>query len=133
MGNSMRTILLLCCLNECHLSHSSAYKVARTNVSSFYVMMNDSYVEVDAHKMSDGGLLVVLGDSAYTVHMKEEVDHYRFVISGKTIVFEKENDPRILRSASPGKLLHFLVEDGGHVDSGQAYAEIEVRTCHVIG
>ena len=41
-------------------------------------------------------------------------------------MFEKENDPRVLRSNSPGKLIHFLIEDGGHVDINQPYAEIEV-------
>ena len=32
-----------------------------------------------------------------------------------------------LRSPSPGKLISFMVEDGGHVFAGEAYAEIEVR------
>ena len=30
------------------------------------------------------------------------------------------------RSNSPGKLLHYLVEDGCHVDANKPYAEIEV-------
>ena len=30
------------------------------------------------------------------------------------------------RSSSPGKLLHFLVDDGSHVSANQHYAEIEV-------
>ena len=55
-----------------------------------------------------------------------QVDRYRLTVSGKTCVFEKDNDPTLLRSASAGKLLKFLVDDGGHVNSGQAYAEIEV-------
>ncbi|GIY74923.1 acetyl-CoA carboxylase [Caerostris extrusa] len=41
-------------------------------------------------------------------------------------MFEKENDPTILRSPSTGKLIQFLVEDGAHVYPSQAYAEIEV-------
>ena len=58
--------------------------------------------------------------------MKEEVDRYRVVIGNQTCVFEKENDPTILRSPSTGKLLQFLVEDGAHVYAKQSYAEIEV-------
>jgi len=58
--------------------------------------------------------------------MKEEVDSYRIVIGNQTCVFEKENDPSLLRSPSTGKLITTLVEDGGHVTAGQAYAEIEV-------
>lgn len=48
------------------------------------------------------------------------------MIGNQTCIFEKENDPTILRSPSAGKLISFIVEDGGHVTKGQAYAEIEV-------
>jgi acetyl-CoA carboxylase/biotin carboxylase 1 len=57
--------------------------------------------------------------------MYEEVDRYRIVIGNHTCVFEKENDPSLLRSPSAGKLLNCLTEDGDHVNTGQAYAEIE--------
>lgn len=40
--------------------------------------------------------------------------------------FEKENNPSILRSPSPGKLINLLIEDGVHVNKSQPYAEIEV-------
>ena len=30
------------------------------------------------------------------------------------------------RSPSPGKLINYTIEDGGHVFEGEAYAEIEV-------
>lgn len=52
---------------------------------------------------------------------------YRITIGNKTCVFEKENDPSILRSPSAGKLIQYVVEDGGHVFAGQCFAEIEVR------
>lgn len=52
---------------------------------------------------------------------------YRITIGNKTCVFEKENDPSLLRSPSAGKLIQYTVEDGGHVFAGQCYAEIEVQ------
>lgn len=58
--------------------------------------------------------------------MKEEVDRYRIVIGNQTCVFDKENDPTILRSPSAGKLISFTIDDGGHVTKGQPFAEIEV-------
>lgn len=58
--------------------------------------------------------------------MREEVDRYRIVIGNQTCVFEKENDPSLLHSPSAGKLLNYLTEDGGHLNAGQAFAEIEV-------
>lgn len=59
--------------------------------------------------------------------MREEVDRYRVVVGNQTCIFDKENDPSLLRSPSAGKLLSFLVDDGGHVNKGQAFAEIEVN------
>ncbi|XP_018104904.1 acetyl-CoA carboxylase isoform X2 [Xenopus laevis] len=101
-------------------------KVTRQSPNSYVVIMNNSYVEVDVHRLSDGGLLLSYDGSSYTTYMKEEVDRYRITIGNKTCVFEKENDPSILRSPSAGKLIQYVVEDGGHVFAGQCYAEIEV-------
>lgn len=64
--------------------------------------------------------------ASYSTFMKEEIDRYRVVIGNQTCIFEKENDPTLLRSPSAGKLIGYLVEDGGHVYAGQAFAEIEV-------
>ncbi|KAL8199182.1 UNVERIFIED_CONTAM: hypothetical protein K2H54_036314 [Gekko kuhli] len=101
-------------------------KVTRQSPNSYVVIMNGSCVEVDVHRLSDGGLLLSYDGSSYTTYLKEEVDRYRITIGNKTCVFEKENDPSILRSPSAGKLIQYVVEDGGHVFSGQCFAEIEV-------
>lgn len=74
------------------------------------------------------GILLSVDGSSFTTYMREEVDRYRIVIGNQTCVFEKENDPSLLRSPSAGKLLNYLVEDGGQVTKGQPYAEIEVNT-----
>lgn len=58
---------------------------------------------------------------------------YRITIGNKTCVFEKENDPTVLRSPSAGKLTQYTVEDGGHVEAGDSYAEMEVRAGQVSG
>uniref|UniRef100_A0A8C9TV64 acetyl-CoA carboxylase n=1 Tax=Scleropages formosus TaxID=113540 RepID=A0A8C9TV64_SCLFO len=101
-------------------------KVTRQSPNSYVVIMNGSSVEVDVHRLSDGGLLLSYDGSSYTTYMKEEIDRYRITIGNKTCVFEKENDPSLLRSPSAGKLIQYTVEDGGHVFAGQCYAEIEV-------
>ena len=60
---------------------------------------------------------------------------FRVAVGNQTVVFEKENDPTVLMSPSTGKLMKFLVNDGEHVNAGDAYAEIEVMkmvtTLHV--
>lgn len=90
--------------------------------------MNGSFKEIEVHRLSDGGILLSVDGSSYTTYMKQEVDRYRIVIGNQTCVFEMENDPTLFRSPSAGKLISYLIDDGGHVFRGQAYAEIEVKT-----
>nr|XP_023689140.1 acetyl-CoA carboxylase 2 isoform X4 [Paramormyrops kingsleyae] len=101
-------------------------KVARQSPTTYFIIMNSSDIEIDVHRLSDGGLLLSYNGSSYTTYMKEEVDSYRITIGNKTCVFEKEKDPTVLRSPSAGKLLQYMLEDGGHISAGNAYAEIEV-------
>ncbi|XP_018523999.1 acetyl-CoA carboxylase isoform X2 [Lates calcarifer] len=101
-------------------------KVARQSPTTYVIMMNGSNIEIDVHRLSDGGLLLSYDGSSHTTYMKEEVDSYRITVGNKTCVFEKEKDPTVLRSPSAGKLLQYLVEDGGHIFAGETYAEIEV-------
>ena len=100
--------------------------VTKNGPHSYFLVINDTFKEVEVHRMSDSGLLLSVDGSSHVTYIKEEVDGYRVVIGNQTCVFEKENDPTILRSPSTGKLLQFLVEDKTHVYQGQAYAEIEV-------
>ena len=47
--------------------------------------------------MKDGGILVNLDGSSYLTFMKEEIDSYRIIVNNKSCIFQKENDPSILR------------------------------------
>ncbi|XP_065368602.1 acetyl-CoA carboxylase isoform X2 [Calliphora vicina] len=104
------------------------YKVqtAKSGANTYFLLMNNSFKEVEVHRLSDGGMLLSFDGASFTTYMKEEVDRYRIVIGNQTCVFEKENDPSLLRSPSAGKLINLLIEDGAHVNKGQVYAEIEV-------
>jgi acetyl-CoA carboxylase/biotin carboxylase 2 len=48
-------------------------------------------------RMKDNGILINLDGTSYLTFMKEEVDSYRIVISNKSCIFQKENDPSVLR------------------------------------
>ncbi|XP_056144354.1 acetyl-CoA carboxylase [Lampris incognitus] len=101
-------------------------KVARQSPTTYVIIMNGSDIEIDVHRLNDGGLLLSYNGSSHTTYMKEEVDSYRITVGNKTCVFEKEKDPTVLRSPSAGKLIQYMVEDGAHISSGDSYAEIEV-------
>ncbi|KAM4649457.1 LOW QUALITY PROTEIN: acetyl-CoA carboxylase 2 [Amazona ochrocephala] len=101
-------------------------QVARQSLTTYVIIMNSTYIEIDVHRLNDGGLLLSYDGNSYTTYMKEEIDRYRLTIGNKTCDFEKEKDPTVLRSPSAGKLLQYTVDDGGHVDEGNVFAEIEV-------
>uniref|UniRef100_A0A8D0GX21 acetyl-CoA carboxylase n=1 Tax=Sphenodon punctatus TaxID=8508 RepID=A0A8D0GX21_SPHPU len=101
-------------------------QVARQSLTTYVIIMNNTHIEIDVHRLNDGGVLLSYDGNSYTTYMKEEVDRYRITIGNKTCDFEKENDPTVLRSPSAGKLLQYTVEEGGHVCIGYSYAEIEV-------
>lgn len=111
------------------ISDAIKYKVqaVKSGSNSYFLVMNGSFKDIEVHRLSDGGMLVSLEGASYTTYMKEEVDRYRIVIGNQTCVFDKENDPSLLRSPSAGKLVNLLIEDGAHVNKGQSYGEIEVR------
>ncbi|KAG5900051.1 hypothetical protein JTB14_016026 [Gonioctena quinquepunctata] len=110
------------------INEGNKYKVQATKsgANTYFLQMNGSFKEIELHRLNDGGILLSVDGNSSTTYMKEEVDRYRIVIGNQTCIFEKENDPTILRSPTAGKLIGHIVEDGGHVSKGQAYAEIEV-------
>ncbi|XP_067163412.1 acetyl-CoA carboxylase 2 [Apteryx mantelli] len=101
-------------------------QVARQSLTTYVIIMNSTHIEIDVHRLNDGGLLLSYNGNSYTTYVKEEIDKYRITIGNKTCDFEKEKDPTVLRSPSAGKLLQYLVEDGGHITEGNVFAEIEV-------
>jgi len=101
-------------------------EATRTGPNSYALFMNGSFVECTFHRMTDGGSMVRLDDASQITYMAEEVERYRMTVGGKSCDFEKDNDPTVMRAVSAGKLLSYLVADGGHVNEGEAYAEVEV-------
>ena len=104
------------------------YKVSatKTGPTVYWVEFNGTHKEVETHQMSDGQLLLSIDGHSHTTYMHEEAEGYRVVVGHQTVVFEKENDPSILRATSPGKLIKYLVMDGEHVTRDQEYCVIEV-------
>ncbi|XP_067945833.1 acetyl-CoA carboxylase-like [Watersipora subatra] len=100
--------------------------VTKCSPDSYHLVLNESAVEVETHKLSDGGLLISYDGSSYTTYMKEEVGSYRVVIGNRNCVFETESDPSVLRTQTAGKLINYTVDDGSHITAGSVYAEIEV-------
>lgn len=102
------------------------FQVARSGPDYFRIFYAGTAVEVICRKLADGGLLILLDGKSHVAYLKEEAVSTILTLDSRTINLEKESDPTKMRSPSSGKLVRFLVEDGGHVNAGDQYAEIEV-------
>lgn len=116
-GQVLPAYTLTNCVEVELIYEGTKYKMQTTKSgpNSYFLALNGSYKELEMHRLADGSLLLSVDGASYNTYMKEEVDRYRVVIGNQTCIFEKENDPTILRTPTAGKLLGFMVEEGGHV------------------
>lgn len=99
--------------------------VNRYGTINFLVCLNGSEITTEVRELGNGTLLVSYDEQAYTCHLEEETERFKVCIGKTMTIFEKENDPSMLRSINAGRLLQYLVKDGHHVSVGEVYAEIE--------
>ncbi len=102
------------------------FTVTKSSPDSYTLFINGSRAEIGARSLTDGGLLISIGGKSHSVFTKEEVGATRLSIDSKTCLLEVENDPTLLRSPSPGKLVRYLAENEDHIKAGQTYAEVEI-------
>ncbi|TPX19033.1 uncharacterized protein E0L32_011277 [Thyridium curvatum] len=107
------------------------FTVTRSSADSYTLFINGSRCSVGVRALSDGGLLILLNGRSHNVYWKEEVGATRLSVDSKTCLLEQENDPTQLRTPSPGKLVKYSVENGEHVEAGQAFAEVEVMKMYM--
>ncbi|KAI9188869.1 acetyl-coenzyme-A carboxylase [Blastocladiella emersonii ATCC 22665] len=87
--------------------------------------LNDLHIVVCAHALPDSGVLVTYAEMSHVTYASANVAGTQLPINGRTMVFTQGTDPTQLRSLSPGTLVHWIIPNAGHVDTGQAFAEIE--------
>jgi len=89
----------------------------------------DKIVSANVRRLSDGGFLTDIGGKsrvAYITSRGDAASGIRITIGGVTVSFSPDYDPTSLRTDVAGKLVKKLVEDGTHLEKGEAYCEIEV-------
>ena len=75
--------------------------------------LNDQAIDVRYREQADGSLYVAYGDESHQLYAKEEPLGLRMVLDGITVLLPTLYDPSELRSDVTGKLVRYLVEDGG--------------------
>ena len=89
------------------------------------LQINDQTIEIKYREQADGSIYVAYGDESHQLYAKEEPLGLRMVLDGKTVLLPTLYDPSEFRSDVTGKLVRYLVEDGGEVKAGEPYAEAE--------
>ncbi|CAJ0566604.1 unnamed protein product, partial [Mesorhabditis spiculigera] len=100
-------------------------QVTRTGPLTYRIELNGAHTEVEIRLLGDGSLLVTHNDRCYTCHLEETAERFKVTIGRSLVVFEKDNDPSVLKSPYTGKLLSFKKENREWVNVGQVYAQIE--------
>jgi biotin carboxylase/acetyl-CoA carboxylase carboxyltransferase component/biotin carboxyl carrier protein len=100
--------------------------VNRCGKNEYMILLNDAKAHTKVHQYnSDGGILVEYADQTFHCYLEEELERYKVTIAHNLTVFEKENDPTILRSRNAGRLLQYLKKDGEKIKVGEYFAEME--------
>ena len=93
----------------------------------FYIHVNGEPVcEAEVLVLQDGGLKVLLGGKAHTVHTEQTKVGLKVIVDGHPCFFPEDFDPTKMIAPGTGKLLRYLVPDSGRAVEGVAYCEIEV-------
>ncbi len=106
--------------------------VLQTGPDQLCLSLNNSQMTVRLLRLSDGGILLSMREGrTFVLYGKEEHNGLRITINGRTVIVEDENDPSLVRSPSPGKLVRYLIADGTVVPAGAAIAEVEIMKMYM--
>lgn len=107
-------------------------RVKQTAPERMLLEMAGTSLLIKAVPLTDGGLLLSLHEGqSLLVYGREEAQGLRLTLGNQTVMVEKERDPTVVRSPSPGKLVRYLVKEGMVVPAGTAIAEIEVMKMYM--
>jgi acetyl-CoA carboxylase/biotin carboxylase 1 len=91
----------------------------------------DNSIEVNIRQLADGGYLLDVNGKSLVVYAQTNAGFFRIILDGHTCIFTPEYDPTKLLSNVAGKLARLLVQDGEHLNAGDAYVEIEVMKMYM--
>jgi acetyl-CoA carboxylase/biotin carboxylase 1 len=102
-------------LETTHESVRYVYEVTRTAPDTLLLTLNGAETTVKVRQMADGSLLVMYVGLTHQVFATEEPLGLRMVLDGVTVLLPKAYDPSELRTDITGKVVRYLVPDGGAV------------------
>jgi len=101
------------------------FEVTRMSNEIFSFSINGNVIEVRVIKTAEGALLANIGGETHRILGQEEPLGLRLVLDGATILMPTIFDPSELRTDVTGKVVRYLQDNGGNVEAGEPFVEVE--------
>ena len=104
-----------------------AFEIFRHSANLFTVAANGSLLQAKLERVPGGSFVCSFAGESHKFHYDHVPgERIRMTLDGKVVMLEKEKDPSVLTAPYAGKLTRYVVDDGAHLNKGEAYAEVEV-------
>ena len=100
-----------------HVERQSPYVISLT--------CGDSTIEAQVTESAEGSLIARFGGETHRIFGMDEPLGLRLVVDGNTVLMPTIFDPSELRTDVTGKVVRYLQDNGGSVEAGQPYVEVE--------
>uniref|UniRef100_A0A8R1DU02 Acetyl-CoA carboxylase n=1 Tax=Caenorhabditis japonica TaxID=281687 RepID=A0A8R1DU02_CAEJA len=100
-------------------------KVTRSAPFSFVILLNGAQTTVSIVVLGNGVLMATHGESVHQCNLEETSEAFKVIIGNQIIIFEKDNDPSVLKSPYTGKFLAYKKEENDFVNVGEVFAVVE--------
>ncbi len=101
------------------------FEVTRLSNEIFSFSINGNVIDVRVIKTAEGALLANIGGETHRILGQEEPLGLRLVLDGATILMPTIFDPSELRTDVTGKVVRYLQDNGGNVEAGEPFVEVE--------
>ncbi|KPA74560.1 putative mitochondrial acetyl-CoA carboxylase [Leptomonas pyrrhocoris] len=113
---------------ESYVNRSEKYTLSAGMASpnEYAISLNGSIVLVPFRVLKSGALQLTIGDKTLVAYVSEEPNSLRITIGGKVTNFSGDIDPTKIMATVPGRLVRYVIDNDGHVNEGDTFAEVEV-------
>uniref|UniRef100_A0A7S4ATP2 Acetyl-CoA carboxylase n=1 Tax=Pseudo-nitzschia australis TaxID=44445 RepID=A0A7S4ATP2_9STRA len=101
------------------------FDVERLSGDVYRLTVAGQTIETRVTETKEGALLAVFGGEIHRIFGMEEPLGLRLVLDGVTILMPTIFDPSEMRTDVTGKVVRYLQDNGGEVNEGEAFVEVE--------
>ncbi|GAB0197082.1 acetyl-CoA carboxylase 2 [Grus japonensis] len=103
-------------------------QVARQSLTTYVIIMNHTHIEIDVHRLNDGGLLLSYNGNSYTTYMKEEIDTSCWAPASPPLLASGQSVMKIIMTlvVEEAGRVHYVKRPGALLEAGCVIARLEL-------